>query len=117
VGRRSLAADLVAAGIMEPERSDILILASELLANAIRHARPLPDATVQAMWWVRAGEVEVAIVDGGAGTTPRAEDAPYGALTGRGLRIVESLADRWGVSGAGSGRQVVWAVVLRAYPT
>jgi serine/threonine-protein kinase RsbW len=117
VGRRGLSADLEAAGIVEPERSDILILASELLANAIRHARPLPDATIQVMWWVRVDEVEVAVMDGGAGTTPHAEHAPYSALTGRGLRIVESLADRWGVSGAGTGHQIVWAVVARPYHT
>ena len=111
--RRSVESDLRAAQVGEPDRGDVLIVVSELLANAVRHARPLEGGGVRVMWRVFPHEVEVAVADGGAVTRPRADYPPFAALSGRGLGIVDALADTWGVEGAGTASQLVWAVVAR----
>jgi len=113
-GRRIVAIDLKASSVPETERTDILLVVSELLSNAIRHARPLEQGGVRLMWRVFPDEVEVAVADGGAATHPRAERPPFAALSGRGLGIVDTLTDSWGSEGAGTHQQLVWGVVRRA---
>jgi len=110
VARKRLAADLAAAGIFDAAVGDAVLVVSELLSNAIRHARPLPGASVQVAWAVGEGAVEVAVRDGGAPTAPVRAHATVSALGGRGLDIVEYLAWRWGVRSDDSG-QTVWAVL------
>jgi hypothetical protein len=68
---------------------------------------------VRVLWRIRRHEVEVAVADGGAVTRPRADRPPFAALSGRGLGIVDALAELWGVEGAGTRDQLVWAVVAR----
>lgn len=111
--RRTVSQELAAAEVADPERGDILVVLSELLGNSVRHARPLENGRVRVLWRVRADEVEVAVADGGALTQPKAERPPFAALSGRGLGIVDALADSWGVEGAGTHNQLVWAVVPR----
>ena len=55
------------------------------------------------------GSVRVEVGDQGGASEPRlADDGPVDALTGgRGLRIVDSLAAKWGHAGDELGR-VVW---------
>jgi anti-sigma regulatory factor (Ser/Thr protein kinase) len=113
--RQTVRADLIAAGVVEPQRTDALVVLSELLANSVRHARSLPGDKVQVLWRVGLDEVEVAVADGGAQTSPRPERPPFTALSGRGLGIVESLAGSWGVEGAGTDYQLVWAIVDRSH--
>ena len=115
--RRGVAVDLLAAKVGEPERGDVLIVLSELLSNSVRHARPLEGGLVRVLWRVRPHEVEVAVADGGAVTQPRAERPPFAALSGRGLGIVDAIAESWGVEGAGTRHQLVWAVVTRTVRT
>jgi anti-sigma regulatory factor (Ser/Thr protein kinase) len=112
--RSTVAQELAAAKVVDPERSDVLIVLSELLGNSVRHARPLENGCVRVLWRVRPDEVEVAVADGGALTMPRAERPPFAALSGRGLGIVDALSDTWGVEGAGTKNQLVWAVVMRS---
>ncbi len=110
VARSRLAADLSAAGIFEAAVGDAVLVVSELLSNAIRHARPLPGANVQVAWAVGEDAIEVAVSDGGAPTTPVRGHATVSSLGGRGLAIVEYLARRWGVRSDDSGH-TVWAVL------
>ncbi len=114
VARRAVSADLLAGQVSEADRVDVLIVLSELLGNSVRHARALDGGRVLVLWRVRPQEVEVAVADGGALTQPRAERAPFAALSGRGLGIVDALAESWGVDGAGTPNQLVWAVVRRS---
>ncbi len=81
---------------------------SELLSNAIRHARPLPDGIIRLRWRARSGVVEVEVSDGGGPSTPRPAPPALWSTAGRGLRIVRSLAHEWGVTEDKGGR-TVWA--------
>ena len=114
--RRAVAAELAAADVRDPERADVLVVVSELLGNSVRHARPLENGRLRVMCRIRSDEVEVAVIDGGALTLPRAERPPFAALSGRGLGIVDALSETWGVEGAGTHDQLVWAVVHRQTP-
>lgn len=86
------------------EEAEIVI--SELVGNAVRHARPLPDGNIRVSWTVRAGVVEVEVADGGGPTTPRPAPRSLFSVNGRGLRIVRGLAHEWGVHDDRGGRTV-----------
>jgi anti-sigma regulatory factor (Ser/Thr protein kinase) len=110
VARRRLSAELVAAGIFDGAVRDTILVVSELLSNAIRHARPLPGASVQLAWALDNGVIEVAVSDGGAATTPLPTHASLSSLGGRGLDIVDYLARTWGTRTDDAGL-TVWAVL------
>jgi anti-sigma regulatory factor (Ser/Thr protein kinase) len=110
LARRRVADDLMAAGIFDGAVGDAVLVVSELLSNAIRHARPLPGANIQVAWAVDDDAVEVAVSDGGAHTRPVAARATVSSLGGRGLDIVEILATTWGVRSDDRGL-TVWAVL------
>ena len=73
------------------------MVVSELLGNAVRHALPLADGTVRIHWQVKGGVVELDVTDGGGGTAPKPLQPSGYSVSGRGLRIVRSLAHEWGV--------------------
>ncbi|MGE9809379.1 MULTISPECIES: ATP-binding protein [unclassified Janibacter] len=106
--RHAIAEDLRARGVSETIVEEAEIVTSELLSNAIRHARPLGDHAVRIRWKVKGDVVEVEVTDGGSTSTPRPVSGAVWALSGRGLRIVRSLAHEWGVSDSGPG-VTVWA--------
>jgi anti-sigma regulatory factor (Ser/Thr protein kinase) len=101
---------LRAAGIGTPAIGDTTLVVSELLSNAILHARPLPGARVQVAWAVREESVEVAVSDGGSVTRPRFAHPSLSSIGGRGLTIVENLSCRWGVRANDFGL-TVWAIL------
>ncbi len=106
--RRELVEDLVARGVSAPVIDESEIVVSELVANAIRHARPLADGAIRVHWKVKNDVVEVEVSDGGAATVPRPAPPTTWGPGGRGLRIVRSLAHEWGVIEDPNGR-TVWA--------
>ncbi len=86
------------------------IVASELLTNAVRHARPLSDGTIRVRWKIRGDVVEVEVTDGGGESVPRPAPRTVWLSSGRGLRIVRSIAHEWGVTEDRTGN-VVWATL------
>lgn len=109
VARRHLSRELLAWGVTETVVDDAAVIVSELLSNALRHARALPGAGQVKVAWIRHGdEVEVAVTDGGAATEPRKGQPALSSLGGRGLAIVETLSQSWGVRREGEG-STVWA--------
>jgi anti-sigma regulatory factor (Ser/Thr protein kinase) len=106
--RRRLTSELAAAGIYDTAVCDAAIVVSELLSNAIRHAAPLPDAQVRVTWTLDHDAVRIAVSDAGDGPLPQVTEPAPGAPGGRGLGIVESLSDHWGVQRE-EGVTTVWA--------
>lgn len=106
--RRALVSELRALGVdaIVVDESEIVI--SELVANAFRHATPLPDGTIGVNWTVHDGVVEIEVTDGGGPTTPHPAPRSVWSPSGRGLRIVGSLAHDWGVREDPDG-STVWA--------
>jgi anti-sigma regulatory factor (Ser/Thr protein kinase) len=106
--RRRLTSELAAAGIHEQTVADAALVISELLSNAIRHAAPLTGAQVRVSWTLDHDELRIAVSDAGDGPPPHVTEPAPGAPGGRGLGIVESLSDRWGVLRE-DGMTTVWA--------
>lgn len=106
--RRVVVQDLEQRGLSDEIIGETEMVVSELVGNAIRHARPLPDGTIRVHWKVKADVVEVEVSDGGGPSTPRPAPKSVWSSSGRGLRIVRSLAHEWGVAEERSGR-TVWA--------
>lgn len=108
--RRILAADLSAHSVGAELRHEAEIVVTELAANSVRHARPLPDGRIRARWRVKDGLVEVEVCDGGGATAPVACRVSPLASNGRGLRVVRSIAHEWGVRDD-AGTRTVWAAL------
>ena len=106
--RKELVQDLVSRAVPNDVIDEAEIVVSELVANAIRHAKPLTDGSIRVHWKVKNNVVEVEVSDGGGPTVPRAAPPNTWAPGGRGLRIVRSLAHEWGVIEEPNGR-TVWA--------
>ena len=50
---------------------DARVVISELVANAVRHARPLADGQIQVTWTSSPDGLQLTVTDGGSGTRPR----------------------------------------------
>ncbi|MFI5068361.1 MAG: ATP-binding protein [Streptosporangiales bacterium] len=110
VARGRISTELRGAGLLAGCVADAALVLSELLSNAILHARPLPDARIRAAWMLSPASLEVLVSDGGSATRPQASRPSLSALGGRGLSIVEHLCSSWGVRADASGT-TVWAVL------
>jgi serine/threonine-protein kinase RsbW len=95
IARQQLKSWLVDAGSPTEAIDDARIVVSELVANSVRHARPLPSGDILITWQVQRRGLEISVTDGGSGTRPRTVHATSSALAGRGMAIVESLAVEW----------------------
>ena len=92
-----------------PARDDVLLIATELGTNAIRHTASGRGGHF-VLEVVRHGSaVRVAVEDSGAAGAPQVIDDPAGDQ-GRGLLVVQGLSVRFGVLGDHRGR-TVWAEV------
>ncbi|MBI1759186.1 MAG: ATP-binding protein [Actinobacteria bacterium] len=115
--RRQLAADLRECGLAEDSVRDAVLLGSELVGNAVRHARPLPDGTVRVSWQITGGRLRLTVTDGGTGTgtgAPHLVSADPTATAGRGLSIVDAIASLWGVETTDGSTQVWVALPARS---
>ncbi|GAA3121631.1 ATP-binding protein [Nonomuraea salmonea] len=97
VARQRLSTDLQDSGVFTAAIDDAVLVVSELLSNALRHAHPLPSGMVRVAWLRSDDHIEVAVSDGGAATEPRAGRPTLSSLGGPGgLGIVEYVAESWG---------------------
>lgn len=81
----------------------VVLLANELVTNAVLHA----DTDVDLRLRRATDRVRVEVGDRSGGR-PEARELLPGAQTGRGLALVDALADRWGVDPGGTEGKVVW---------
>jgi len=110
--RRALVRDLRAAGMAVPVIEDSVLVLSELVSNAVKHAAPLPGGDISVRWAIGRDSVHLEITDGGGPTVPRVESPTASALGGRGLDIVRTVCTGWGVT-EGPDRVTVWADLPR----
>jgi anti-sigma regulatory factor (Ser/Thr protein kinase) len=84
-------------------REDVLLLATELVTNAVRHAGIGPEQSlrIQLQRWPR--RVRVGVVDPGATFIPARARSKGGGSGGWGLFMIDRIADRWGVRRIGAG--------------
>ena len=95
VARQRLRAWMLEVGGSPEAIEDARIIISELVANAVRHARPLADGSLLVTWSLEGDGIQVSVTDGGATTRPRNVHAAPTALAGRGMAIVDALAEQW----------------------
>lgn len=94
--RRRLRQWLDALGADPDSSDDARLLISELVGNAVRHARPLADDSIEVAWTAEDSALALSVTDGGSEhSAPAVQEAAGVDVSGRGLAIVEALADRW----------------------
>ncbi len=89
--------------------ADLLLCVSEVVTNAIRHARTPARMTVTR----RRHHVRVEVIDASA-ALPELQPLDLRAASGRGLQIVDRLASRWGADHTAKGKVVWFELDLRA---
>ena len=101
--RAFVRSELEQQAVPEPPLETAVLLTSEIVSNALLHARTQVDLLLI----MASSGVRVEVHDGNARQPrPPATPAPLDATTGRGLMMVEALAGRWGVDGTGDGKTV-----------
>jgi anti-sigma regulatory factor (Ser/Thr protein kinase) len=85
------------------DRQDAELLVSELVANVVDHAGGESVLTLEISLsgtWLR-----IAVVDGSA-IRPVVRELDHEAPRGRGMQLVEAIADRWGAEDHQGGKRV-----------
>ncbi|MFI1165447.1 ATP-binding protein [Streptomyces sp. NPDC020801] len=109
--RRRVRAVLSGWNLSAEAADDVLLVVSELVTNALVHARP---PAILRLWRVPSagrGAVHVEVTDQGPAAPPGPSSAPDPDEHGRGLGIVTALSARCGVH-THSGGMSRWAEVL-----
>jgi anti-sigma regulatory factor (Ser/Thr protein kinase) len=101
---RRLVADLEPVGA--ELRRDLSIVVSELVANAVRHTRLVPEGTIRVVIRATPDRARVEVHDPGQGFDPTPRDPGRGGL---GLGIVAAMAVEWGIEDV--GHTVVWCTL------
>lgn len=95
---------------------DVELVATELLSNALEHARPPCGVTVTShvprdtTGWSRLGEVVIEVLDGSCELLPLLDHSTSSSHRGRGMRLVRALSRSWGVLRSGRTK-TVWAAM------
>ncbi|MFI1398473.1 ATP-binding protein [Streptomyces sp. NPDC020681] len=85
-----------------------LVVLSELITNAVRHARVSPGREIETRYVRETDGVRIEVHD--AADERPATRAP-GESGGWGLGLVDELSDRWGVDDRAGVGKSVWAVM------
>lgn len=97
IARTKLAGFLTVNRASEQVIDDALIVLSEMIANAVNHGSPDDEGTIEISWSIHQGLLEISVLDAGAGTSLKPVDFDADSLSGRGLSIINRVADRWWV--------------------
>jgi serine/threonine-protein kinase RsbW len=90
-----------------PVADDVILLASELATNAVRHTASGVDGTFCVLVQTASGSVRVEVHDLGSDSAPAIRHTSPPEESGAGLTLVDMISDRWGCHGSQLGR-VVW---------
>ncbi|MRJ99936.1 hypothetical protein GEV26_00560 [Aeromicrobium yanjiei] len=97
IARTRLAAFLTVHGASSDTIDDALIVISEMIANAVCHGVPTEDGTIEISWSINGDLLELSVHDAGRGASLKPVDFDEDSLSGRGLSIINRVADRWWV--------------------
>ena len=89
------------AGLDEERREVAVLLTSEVVTNAVVHGAGEPEVTVEA----GAGGVRVQVTDGSR-VPPQLRRVGPDAVGGRGVALLDILADAWGAAPTATGKAV-----------
>ncbi|MFC9889752.1 ATP-binding protein [Streptomyces pilosus] len=103
---RLLAVDTLRSWGLPHERASHVI--AELAANAATHGR-IPGRSFRLTLYVVGTTLRIEVTDTRGDRVPEAQVPDPDAESGRGLLLVEALADRWGVAEGRFPRKTVWA--------
>jgi|SRR5271165_1742780 len=84
---------------------ELALIATELTTNAVRYGRGPIDVVVRRT----ADTIRIEVTDRGEGVVEMPPPRPELDVRGRGLLLVQALAEAWGVARA-PGTKTVWAV-------
>jgi anti-sigma regulatory factor (Ser/Thr protein kinase) len=100
---RHLVQELLQAWEVPHDREDAALLVTELVANVVDHVQGEASLTLELSLsgdWLR-----IAVVDGSS-IRPVVQALSHDRPRGRGLRMVEAIAVRWGADDHGGGKRV-----------
>ncbi|MFF4854674.1 ATP-binding protein [Streptomyces rubiginosohelvolus] len=111
---RKFTSDVIHRWNLNPVREDAVQIASELVANAVRHGKrrtPLPDGSPPVVWLAltRRPHSLLCVVYDPSRRRPRLTPPAPLAEDHRGLPIVEALSEGWGWKPSGATGKAVWA--------
>jgi anti-sigma regulatory factor (Ser/Thr protein kinase) len=76
---------------------NLRLLITELIGNSVRHAGLTDSDTIILEIQLRPDRIRAHVIDTGPGFTQPVFNEPPSGTSGRGLYLVDALADRWGV--------------------
>lgn len=98
----------------DPRADAARLLVSELFTNAVQHSESRrPGGTVSIIITGRAGSIGIEVIDQGSMWSVPVVKADVFATSGRGLFLVQSIADEWGYLRDSTGT-TVWCRLTTA---
>ncbi|MFE7128841.1 ATP-binding protein [Streptomyces sp. NPDC057617] len=107
LARMELRKALAGWGLSELEDAAVLIV-SELLSNAGLHAKVTPEQIIETRYFRSSGALRIEVHDG-CPDRPQPRTPDPEAPDGRGLLLVDALADEWGVADRAGPGKMIWA--------
>ena len=100
---RHLLLAILGAWDVPQDRDDAALLVTELVANVIDHARAEASLTLELA--MSDGWLRISVADGSA-VRPLVREPENHQPRGRGLQLVQAIADRWGSEEHRGGKRV-----------
>ncbi|WP_225320675.1 ATP-binding protein [Streptomyces luteolifulvus] len=85
-------------------------IVAELATNAVTHGR-VAGRDFRLLLYVVGGTLRIEVTDTRGEHRPQPQHPTDDAESGRGLLLIDALADRWGVTEGPAPRKTVWAEV------
>jgi two-component sensor histidine kinase len=110
--RKALLADLRAHDVEPESVEEVVLVASEIVCNAVLHTDPAPEQDLTVSWQI-SDESAVVQVSDPSSEQPVRRHVEVDEPGGRGLTIVDTLASQWGTDKNPVGKRVWARVPLR----
>jgi anti-sigma regulatory factor (Ser/Thr protein kinase) len=103
-------------GELGSERTqDAVLLVGELVTNSVLHAATGAAHEIVLELIIGLDDVRIVVTDGGSPTAPMIQPMDPSRPGGRGLFLVDTLSDRWGMTREGTRETRVWFEMARRH--